>query len=245
MLFRSNEIQKAIKDYKDAINKQKELDFEAADPGYTRLGSLMLPFGAFHRGGTVDALEHMRGLSPSSSSLNKALSLVPYASTLSFPLAAYGAGDRNQRLRESITKGASFCEKLGSHAGLLVKKAFLGDIANRASAFYGNLSPEGKAALIGAGVGGVGNVLLGNKRNGFLNRLLTGGAVGAAAGGLGRMGYDYYNNYRKQPFNAPNAGMLQNPYSTNMDTPVQLDSDQNPLPLHSMPPSYNPDAPRQ
>jgi hypothetical protein len=162
------------------------------------------------------------------------------------------ANDPDSRINKSLRKwkcGSApdlvISEKLGSHDSLSVKKAFLGDLANRASAFYGNLSPAARSALIGAGVGGVGNVLLGNRRKSLLNRLVTGGAVGAAAGGLGRMGYDYYNNYSKQPFNAPNAGMLQNPYSTNMHAPVQLDSDYNPLPLHSMPPGYNPDAPRQ
>ena len=161
------------------------------------------------------------------------------------------ANDPDSRINKSLRKWKCGSDNRTILSSLSIKKAdinkqafgeYMSNLGSNLMGYYNKLSPAARAAVIGAGVGGAGNVLFGNKRKGFLNRFLTGGAVGAAAGGLGRAGYDYYNNALKQPFNAPHAGMLQNPYSTDMLAPVALDDNFNPLPARTMPPSFNPNA---
>lgn len=166
------------------------------------------------------------------------------------------ANDPDSRINKSLRKWKcgsaalinqnliSELSKAGSNSGI-VARAFnkkAAGIGESIYNYYNNLSPVARAGVIGAGVGGAGNVLFGDRRKGLLNRLVTGGAVGAAAGGLGRAGYDYLRQPPSTPHVSPGPNALQNPYSTNMHAPVELDDNYNPLPSHTMPPSFNPDA---
>ena len=78
--------------------------------------------------------------------------------------------------------------------------------------YYNQMHPAARSAIIGAGVGGIGNALFGNRRKGFLSRLATGGLAGGAVGGLGRLGYDYVSDlvpgyYNKGEFVGPPSSL--------------------------------------
>lgn len=68
---------------------------------------------------------------------------------------------------------------------------YLSGIGSNLMSHYNQMHPAARSAVIGAGVGGIGNALFGNRRQGFLSRLATGGLAGGAIGGLGHLGYDY------------------------------------------------------
>ena len=91
-------------------------------------------------------------------------------------------------------------------AGLSAAMAF--------SAVPANASPEGRDALLGAGIGAIAGGLLGH---GKVGPVIAGGAVGAAVGSLAghnynkhkayyydrygnRRGYVYYSHHRRYPY---------------------------------------------
>lgn len=59
-MVRADDISKIRDDYNKARAQGKTMDLAAANPNLSRWGAL-LPFGGFHRAGSVDALEHLAG----------------------------------------------------------------------------------------------------------------------------------------------------------------------------------------
>lgn len=109
----AREIQRARREYEDAINKGTELNISAANPNLSRLGAL-LPYGGFHRSGSVDALEHMTGRPIASSKakeLGRAAQFIPYvgmpATIASGAAEGYDAAVRNKKLMSDLSKQGS------------------------------------------------------------------------------------------------------------------------------------------
>jgi len=99
----------------------------------------------------------------------------------------------------------------GSAAGTLLGQSLSKGMGNLMD-YYNQMHPAARSAIIGAGVGGIGNALFGNRRQGFLSRLATGGLAGGAIGGLGRLGYDYVSDlapgyYNKGEFVGPPSSL--------------------------------------
>lgn len=83
-------------------------------------------------------------------------------------------------------RAIKLAQYLGNKTGRMCKKA--GGLMDS----YNGLDPRLQAGLLGAGggalVGGLGNALFGDDRQGFLSRLLSGAVGGGAVGGLSGAG---------------------------------------------------------
>lgn len=112
------------------------------------------------------------------------------------------ANDPDSRINKSLRKWKCGSDNRFAFAYLtpMEKDAFmrkqaigqyLSGIGSNLMNYYNQMHPAARSAVIGAGVGGIGNALFGNRRQGFLSRLATGGLAGGAVGGLGHLGYDY------------------------------------------------------
>ena len=118
-------------------------------------------------------------------------------------------------------RAIKLAQYLGNKTGRMCKKA--GGLMDS----YSGLDPRLQAGLLGAGggalVGGLGNALFGDDRQGFLSRLLSGAVGGGAVGGLSGAGAQHFgadlagtgNEYFKRMFGpkapvSPYAGSFMN-----------------------------------
>jgi hypothetical protein len=118
-------------------------------------------------------------------------------------------------------RAIKLAQYLGNKTGRMCKKA--GGLMDS----YSGLDPRLQAGLLGAGggalVGGLGNALFGDDRQGFLSRLLSGAVGGGTVGGLSGAGAQHFgadlagtgNEYFKRMFGpkapvSPYAGSFMN-----------------------------------
>ena len=138
------------------------------------------------------------------------------------------ANDPDSRINKSLRKWKCGSDNRFAFAYLTpIEKAafmrkqaigeYMSNIGSSLMNYYNQLHPAAQSAVIGAGIGGAGNILLGDRRKSILNRLLTGGALGGAVGGLGQLGYDYLTadpdlkHYNKGEFVGPPSSLKNEP----------------------------------
>ena len=117
-------------------------------------------------------------------------------------------------------RSIKLAQYLGNKTGSMYKA---GDLMGS----YNGLDPRLQAGLLGAGggalIGGLGNAIFGDSRDGLLSRLLSGAVGGGAVGGLGGAGAQHFgadlagtgNEYFKKMFGpkapvSPYAGSFMN-----------------------------------
>jgi hypothetical protein len=86
-------------------------------------------------------------------------------------------------------------------------------------------------ALAGAGIGGLGNAVFGNKKKSLLNRLLTGGAVGGGLGG----GVGYFTGKNEEAAPAMSSAVSPKPDTKDEDQENYRKSMTNTSPQYSTP----------
>lgn len=162
------------------------------------------------------------------------------------------ANDPDSRINKSLRKWKCGSDNRFAFAYLtpMEKDAFmrkqaigqyLSGIGSNLMNYYNQMHPAARSAVIGAGVGGIGNALFGNRRQGFLSRLATGGLAGGAIGGLGHLGYDYLTANPNEAAGAAvgGAGMVAAGAGAGQK-PQQVPSATD----NSTPPAYTPPPPQ-
>ena len=173
------------------------------------------------------------------------------------------ANDPDSRINKSLRKWKCGSDNRFAFAYLTpIEKAafmrkqaigeYMSNIGSSLMNYYNQLHPAAQSAVIGAGIGGAGNILLGDRRKSILNRLLTGGALGGAVGGLGQLGYDYLTadpdlkHYNKGEFVGPPSSLKNEPGAIGSGAGQPTDNwndDSHVANPSTTPPTYTPPKP--